>query len=316
MILHHILYFNIDIKTFFEFQISQEKYLKAGSFVRIIRPVADKNRNVIIAKDDSYIALGATIAGMEGGTDPTNEEKTFLSNFATLGPNEDIRGKLTLKIVKKLGPKIVRSQYGETTVLKLTVKDKQNDKIMVALWQSHPMFKKIEEGKVYFIDGLTTDKLPEKPPHNLKAKRTTQIQLAPAEIQEKFQDITHVDGNISGMVVAFLNVICYGSCKECWCSLKGQQIGSNCPQINCQKEIKECVPDFRFQMLVETGNDTMEFTGFKRVLNLHDEPPEFDNLRVEEFLSTQFLAQQVQVSFVKRLEYTGEKQNIIDALVF
>ena len=212
-----------------------ERYLQLGRVVRLIDPSIDKNIKSVTITTSTSVCLGKPIEGLEISTDVLLQD---LSICANLDPHTDVPGVLFLKVVKIHRAKKVTGPWGETSVQEISMKDIKGSKTIISIWESHPFFTKIEDGKVYLIENLKTEKYPKKKPHNLTTKKNTNFNLADPSIEIRFHDIKWQDNIFEGRIVAFNDFNAFSSCLKCKCSLKSQEIGSKCPRCTSYIEDK------------------------------------------------------------------------------
>lgn len=284
------------------------KYLQIGRFVKIVDPTLDKQNNRLIVTESSLILLGRKIEGMADAANPGND----LSICANLDPQQDVPGNLVLKVVKVQRPRKVETRYGQTNVQQLFMKDIHGDKIVISIWQGHPSFDKIEDGKVYTIGSLKTERYPEKKPHNLSTKKISKFDLASKEIQEEFCKVKWQDDEFEGTVVGFMDFLGFSSCMNCRCSVRDEKIGSNCPK--CSLKLEEVYEDFRCTMIIENEESKIEVVLFKRDLGRPIDATDIDD--IENFLNIDLEGKKVRVGYSRRVALSGEENLMCENILF
>ena len=123
---------------------------------------------------------------------------------------------------------------------------------------------------------------------------------------ERFSGINYIDGCVTGTVLGFTNVDVYKSCQYCNSKMKGY--AKNC--IKCKKGINDPKADFKFNLLVENEGNTIEFVGFKKVLNVNIENGDNDDTEVE--LNMTFFGAKASITYISRRNFDGNEDKIVE----
>ena len=270
---------------------SNSKFLREGKFVKIVDPKIDKENETVTINDQSLLIIGQPFTQ----TTPTGQDQPIESFSATyhLDKLADISGKFKAKLVFLHEGRKVDNVW----VVRGEFKDEFNYWQSISLWQSCMDLSKLDVGSVYSFDNLKMDKWPNSKPHYLRTKWNSKVLHETFNI-ENFEGLQHIDV-YEGQVIGLSQFKYYFSCATCTCSLKGAQIGSNCPK--CRAKITDTVKDFVFVLTLDIGegiSNRIDLTGFRKILNVTPKSAPGDDLEQE--INNMLEDKKVSVEYTKR----------------
>ena len=142
---------------------------------------------------------------------------------------------LVVKIVRLYNAKAANTPFGLKMVRQMEIKDVNNDRQRLSIWQQHYDYDQLVENDVYFIKRIKVEKYPkEGPPFNLASLFGLIIKKASSKVSDTFKGVSLYDGRTKGVVEGIKNVALYEACGNCT---------SRCsPQVKfcgrCKKSLK------------------------------------------------------------------------------
>ena len=266
-------------------------------------PKIDKENKIITINDQSLLIIGQPFLQ----TTPKGQDQPIISFSDTYSLDKlaDISGRFKAKLVflhegrKVDNVRVVRGEF----------KDELNYWQSISLWETSKDLSKLEVGSVYSFDNLKMDKWPNSKPHYLRTKWDSKVLHETIDI-ENFEGIQHID-KYEGQVIGLSEFKYYFSCPTCTCSLKGAQIGSDCPK--CHAKITDTVKDFLFVLTLDIGEGIMnriDLTGFRKILNVTPKSLPGDDLEQE--INNMFEDKKVSVEYTKRDSNVMKKLTMLD----
>ena len=216
-----------------------------------------------------------------------------------------------MKVVKKPKLRKLDTKYGPATIQPVVVKDINGKKNILSIWPSHKDPHSITEGKVYVVNNIKIDNYPDEKPFQIVSRKYFKMEIAPQDVQEKFNDITNIDGKINGVLWGVLKLKAYQSCPNCFSALKADD-AKVCDV--CEAVVESKRDDFNCILVIEskeTGNE-FEILTFKKLFDFNLENSSNNELEIE--LNQKLFGQEAEIEFTTKRAKNGVVSTIAQSL--
>ena len=291
---------------------NHSKYLEVGRKLKIVNPEYSKReKKIFVNQRTGIFQIGFS-------KKPMQKEDSEVFGYQTLEAHVEmdfkvsIKGKYLLKVVEIKPVRKLTTKYGPAKVLPLVVKDILGAKTILSVWSTHKPFVSILKDKVYFVSGIMTDHYPKVKPFHICSRKYFKMDLAPESLQEKFHDISFIDGSIKGTIFGIQKLYAYTSCPTCFCSIKSED-ATTCEV--CEEVLNSTRDDFRCILVVEKENEEeVEVIAFKKHLDFELEYESNDELEVA--LNQKLFGSEVELNYVTKRGSEGDIDMIVHEITF